>query len=207
MVRPIRRSRSTPWAAGGVRRIHCARGPHRSIPRMHLLAQRQRVLRRLGPGLEDLQHDEQHVVGGHRQHHLHDCPPVRNVGAVAAVPTDNYRARVMIFGGANPATATTEIIEPLAASPAWRNSATVPTPMSQARIQLNATILPSGRDPGNRRVESVMRTSSTQASTPISSIRKSRPSRAVSAGANAYTAALPLQCAAAAGRDRDARRR
>ena len=56
-------------------------------------------------------------------------------------PTDNYRTRVMIFGGANPATATTEIIEPLAASPAWANT----VQMSQPRIQLNATILPNGR--------------------------------------------------------------
>ena len=56
-------------------------------------------------------------------------------------PTDNYRARVMIFGGGNPATASTEVIEPLAASPAWASTVS----MSQPRIQLNATILPSGR--------------------------------------------------------------
>ena len=56
-------------------------------------------------------------------------------------PADNYRARVMILGGANPATATTEIIEPLATTPAWQFGPA----MSQARIQLNATLLPSGR--------------------------------------------------------------
>lgn len=55
-------------------------------------------------------------------------------------PSDNYRARVMIFGGGNPATATTEIIEPLAANPAW----TLGPPMSQPRIEMNATILPNG---------------------------------------------------------------
>jgi Domain of unknown function (DUF1929) len=60
-------------------------------------------------------------------------------------PTDNYRARVMIFGGANPGTPTTEVIEPLAQSPAWSSSTSVTTQMSQGRIQLNATILPSGR--------------------------------------------------------------
>ncbi len=64
-------------------------------------------------------------------------------------PADSYRARVMIFGGGDPATNTTEVIEPLAASPVWRSSAELPVPvtaaMSQARIQLNATILPSGR--------------------------------------------------------------
>jgi hypothetical protein len=56
-------------------------------------------------------------------------------------PWDNYRPRVMIFGGGNPATNTTEVIDLSAASPAWAST----VPMSQARIQLNATILPSGR--------------------------------------------------------------
>jgi hypothetical protein len=56
-------------------------------------------------------------------------------------PADGYRARVMIFGGGNPATATTEIIEPLAATPAWSFGPS----MSQARIEMNATILPNGR--------------------------------------------------------------
>jgi hypothetical protein len=56
-------------------------------------------------------------------------------------PTDGYRARVMIFGGGNPATPTTEIIEPLAATPAWSFG----PPMSQARIEMNATILPNGK--------------------------------------------------------------
>jgi hypothetical protein len=56
-------------------------------------------------------------------------------------PADNYRARVMIFGGGNPATATTEIIEPLAASPAWAYGPS----MSQPRIEMNATILPNGK--------------------------------------------------------------
>jgi len=54
-------------------------------------------------------------------------------------PTDSYRARVMVFGGGP--SATTEIIEPLAATPTWTSAAV----MSQQRIQLNATILPSGR--------------------------------------------------------------
>jgi hypothetical protein len=53
----------------------------------------------------------------------------------------NYRPRVMIFGGANPATATTEIIDLSAATPQWQFG----PPMSQPRIQLNATILPSGK--------------------------------------------------------------
>src|SRR5699024_3804575 len=56
-------------------------------------------------------------------------------------PADGYRARVMIFGGGNPATTTTETIEPLAAAPAW----TTGPPMSQPRIEMNATILPNGK--------------------------------------------------------------
>ncbi len=56
-------------------------------------------------------------------------------------PADGYRARVMIFGGGNPSTPTTEIIEPLAATPSW----TYGPPMSQPRIEMNATILPNGK--------------------------------------------------------------
>ena len=56
-------------------------------------------------------------------------------------PDDSYRARVMILGGANPALATTDLIDLSASTPQWQPG----PPMSQARIQLNATILPSGR--------------------------------------------------------------
>jgi galactose oxidase-like protein/PKD domain-containing protein len=56
-------------------------------------------------------------------------------------PSNNYRARVMIMGGGNPATATTEIIEPLATGAAWQYG----PPMSQSRIEMNATILPNGK--------------------------------------------------------------
>ena len=56
-------------------------------------------------------------------------------------PANGYRPRVMIFGGANPATATTEIIDLSAATPAWQFG----PPMSQPRIQMNATILPNGK--------------------------------------------------------------
>jgi Domain of unknown function (DUF1929)/PKD domain/Glyoxal oxidase N-terminus len=55
-------------------------------------------------------------------------------------PADGYRARVMIMGGGSPATDSTEIIEPLSASPAWAPGPT----MSAGRIEMNATILPDG---------------------------------------------------------------
>ena len=55
-------------------------------------------------------------------------------------PTNGYRPRVMIFGGGNPATATTEIIDLSAPTPVWQFG----PPMSQPRIKMNATILPNG---------------------------------------------------------------
>jgi len=56
-------------------------------------------------------------------------------------PANGYRPRVMILGGGNPATATTEIID-LAASPLqWQSGPS----MSQPRIEMNATILPNGK--------------------------------------------------------------
>jgi len=55
-------------------------------------------------------------------------------------PANGYRPQVMIFGGGNPATATTEIIDLSAATPAWQYG----PPMSQPRIEMNAVILPNG---------------------------------------------------------------
>jgi hypothetical protein len=56
-------------------------------------------------------------------------------------PANGYRPRVMIFGGGNPATPTTEIIDLSAATPQWAFGPS----MSQPRIQMNATILPNGK--------------------------------------------------------------
>src|SRR6267143_6503048 len=56
-------------------------------------------------------------------------------------PANGYRPRVMIFGGGNPATATTEIIDLSAATPSWHFGPS----MSQPRIEMNATILPNGK--------------------------------------------------------------
>jgi len=47
----------------------------------------------------------------------------------------------MILGGNSPATATTEIIDLGASSPAWVNGPS----MSQPRIEMNAVILPNGK--------------------------------------------------------------
>jgi len=56
-------------------------------------------------------------------------------------PANGYQPRVMIFGGGNPATTTTEILD-LSANPLhWQNG----PPMSQPRIEMNATILPNGK--------------------------------------------------------------
>jgi Galactose oxidase-like, Early set domain/Bacterial Ig domain len=56
-------------------------------------------------------------------------------------PANGYQPRVIIMGGGNPATATTEIIDMSAATPKWQFG----PPMSQPRIEMNATILPNGK--------------------------------------------------------------
>src|ERR1051325_5123063 len=50
-------------------------------------------------------------------------------------PANGYRPRVMIMGGGNPATNTTEIIDLGAATPQWNFGPS----MSQSRIEMNAT--------------------------------------------------------------------
>jgi hypothetical protein len=57
------------------------------------------------------------------------------------MPSNNYDPRVVIMGGGNPATATTEIIDMGASTPAWQYGPN----MSQARIEMNAVILPNGK--------------------------------------------------------------
>ncbi len=56
-------------------------------------------------------------------------------------PANNYDPKVMILGGGNPGTATTEIIDLGAAKPAWSPGSN----MSEARIEMNATLLPNGK--------------------------------------------------------------
>jgi hypothetical protein len=54
---------------------------------------------------------------------------------------DNWRARIMIMGGDNPATETAEIIDLSQSSPSWRTT----NSMSGPRIQMDAVILPTGK--------------------------------------------------------------
>ena len=56
-------------------------------------------------------------------------------------PETNYRPRVVIMGGGNPATATTEIIDLGAPSPSWQSG----PDMSGGRIEMDAVILPNGK--------------------------------------------------------------
>jgi Galactose oxidase-like, Early set domain/Glyoxal oxidase N-terminus/PKD domain len=56
-------------------------------------------------------------------------------------PANNYSPKVIIMGGGNPSTNTTELIDLSAATPKWVNGPN----MSQPRIEMNATILPSGQ--------------------------------------------------------------
>jgi hypothetical protein len=56
-------------------------------------------------------------------------------------PQNGYKPRVMILGGGNPSTATTEIIDLSAPIPAWQYGPL----MSRPRIEMNATLLPNGK--------------------------------------------------------------
>ena len=56
-------------------------------------------------------------------------------------PANNYRPSVIIMGGGNPATPTTEVIDLGAATPTWQFGPN----MSAGRIEMNATILPNGK--------------------------------------------------------------
>lgn len=56
-------------------------------------------------------------------------------------PGNNYDPRVIIMGGGNPATATTELIDLSATTPVWQYGPN----MSQPRIEMNAVILPNGK--------------------------------------------------------------
>ena len=68
----------------------------------------------------------------------------RTYGTSVLLPlkaSNGYAAKVMILGGGNPATNTTETLD-LSASPLhWQPG----PPMSQPRIEMNATILPNGK--------------------------------------------------------------
>src|SRR5207244_11923527 len=65
-------------------------------------------------------------------------PPPRPPPNLTPLPT---RRSSDLFGGGNPATATTEIIDLSAPTPAWQYGPS----MSQPRIEMNATILPNGK--------------------------------------------------------------
>jgi hypothetical protein len=68
----------------------------------------------------------------------------RTYGTSVLLPlkaSDGFKGKVMIFGGGNPATNTTETLD-LSMSPLqWKMG----PPMSQPRIEMNATILPNGK--------------------------------------------------------------
>lgn len=55
-------------------------------------------------------------------------------------PSNNYDPKVIIMGGGNPSTATTEIIDMGAVTPTWQYGPN----MSQPRIEMNAVLFPNG---------------------------------------------------------------
>lgn len=56
-------------------------------------------------------------------------------------PANGFKPKVMILGGGNPSTDSTELIDLSVAPPRWVDGPR----MAKARIQLNATILPNGK--------------------------------------------------------------
>ena len=96
-------------------------------------------------------------------------------------PANNYRPKVMILGGNNPATATTEIIDLGAATPTWQFGPN----MSQPRVEMNAVILPNGKvlAMGGSSNDEVLSTSSLNAD--LYNPATDPPTRS-SAGANAF---------------------
>src|SRR5690349_2562450 len=67
----------------------------------------------------------------------------RTYGSAVLLPLvpPNYVPRIMNFGGGNPASASTEIVDLSVSSPTW-----TPGPnMSSGRIQMNAVLLPNGK--------------------------------------------------------------
>jgi len=56
-------------------------------------------------------------------------------------PANNYDPKVIIMGGDNPATNTTEIIDLGQPSPIWQQGPA----MAQARVEMEATLLPNGK--------------------------------------------------------------
>jgi hypothetical protein len=67
----------------------------------------------------------------------------RSYGAGVLLPLlpPSYVPKVMMFGGGDPATNTTEVIDLSAGSPSWSAKAN----MSTARVQMNAVLLPNGK--------------------------------------------------------------
>ena len=103
---------------------------------------RARLLLGLRDRLAVLQPLNEDVVGCRRHDAIRRHAHLRHVGAAAVdCRQTDTSPRVMIFGGGNPATNTTEIIDLSAATPQWQYG----PPMSQPRIEMNATILPDGK--------------------------------------------------------------
>jgi hypothetical protein len=57
------------------------------------------------------------------------------------LPANNYDPKILILGGGSPATTTTELIDMGASNPQWQWG----PPMSEPRIEMDATILPNGK--------------------------------------------------------------
>jgi hypothetical protein len=110
-------------------------------PRMHLLPNGKVLYS--GPGTASALFDPSTLTWA-QPFALTNYPNFRWYGTSVLLPLtlqNNYDPKVMIMGGYNPATASTEIIDLGAASPTWVYGPN----MSQPRIELSAVILPTGK--------------------------------------------------------------
>jgi hypothetical protein len=110
-------------------------------PRMHLMPDGRVLYSGSGPGSRFFNPTTQKWTGVVASTHY---TGTRKYGSSVLLPlraSNGYKAKVLILGGGNPATNTTEVLD-LSASPLrWQQG----PPMSQARIEMNATILPNGK--------------------------------------------------------------
>ena len=110
-------------------------------PRMHLLPNGKVFY--AGPGIESALLDPSNLTG-YTNVSITNYSGTRSYGSsvlLPLTPANNYDPRIVIFGGGNPASNTTEIIDMGASNPQWQYW----VPMSEPRIEMNAVLLPTGK--------------------------------------------------------------
>jgi len=111
-------------------------------PRMHLLPSGQVFYS--APSSATLVFDPSHQAWSFLAWTVYGGAVERTYGSsvlLPLTPANNYDPKVIIMGGDNPATNTTEIIDLGQISPKWQEGPA----MAQARVEMEATLLPNGK--------------------------------------------------------------